>query len=64
MFSNHPFAIICADALMLDPRFTGPTSRIWDWSNQWNPPDLSEFYVKPPPITAEKFSLKDFVKLS
>jgi len=63
MFSNHPFTIICADTLRLDPAFTGPSSQIWDTGNQWLPPDLSRFYSKPPPITADKFSLKDFVKI-
>jgi len=63
MFSNHPYSIICADALMLDPRYTGPTSILWDLGNRWDPPDMSTFYCKPPPITADKFSLKDFTKI-
>jgi len=63
MFSNHPYTIICADALMLDQRFTGPTSHIWDWGNQWNPPDLSAFYWKPLPINPESFSLKAFTEI-
>lgn len=63
MFSNHPFTIICADSLRLDQNLTGPASRIWDYGNQWLSPDLSGFYFKPPPITADKFSLKDFAEM-
>jgi len=63
MFSNHPFSIICADALMLDPKFTGPTSKLWDWGNRWVPPDIAIFYAKPPPINPESFSLKAFTEI-
>jgi hypothetical protein len=62
MFSNHPYTIICADALRLDPNLTGTTSRIWDGGNCWDPPDVSTFYWKPPPINPESFSLKAFVE--
>ncbi|MEA2090403.1 MAG: hypothetical protein U9O89_06590, partial [Thermoproteota archaeon] len=44
MFSKHPFSIICADSLRLDPEKSGPSSPIWDLGNRWNPPDVSEFY--------------------
>jgi len=63
MFSNHPYSIICADALRLDPDKTGPTSKIWDWGNQWQPPDVSAFYWKPPPIWHDRFSLKAFTEV-
>jgi len=61
MFSNHPYSIICADSLMLDE--TGPSSKIWDLGNQWDPPDISVFYMKPPPIHAKGFSLKAFTEI-
>lgn len=60
MFSNHPYSIICADSLRLG--VTGPTHKIWDLGNRWNPPDLSAFYWKPPPINPEHFSLKAFTE--
>jgi len=63
MFSNHPFSIICADALFLDPKFTGPASKIWNLGNRWNPPDISAFYWKPPPIWYDRFSLKAFTDI-
>jgi len=63
MFSNHPYSIICADALFLDGDKTGPSSKLWDLGNQWNPPDLSAFYWKPPPINPESFSLKAFTEI-
>ncbi|RKX44261.1 MAG: hypothetical protein DRP27_06880 [Thermotogae bacterium] len=63
MFSNHPYSIICADALRLDPDITGPASKIWDLGNRWNPPDVSMFYWKPPPIWHDRFSLKAFTEL-
>lgn len=60
LFSNHPYSIICADALMIDQRYGSPSSKIWDLGNQWNPPDMTPFYFKPiPPF---KFSLKDLAK--
>lgn len=62
MFSNHPYSIICADTFRLDPDITGPTSKIWDLGNRWNPPDISMFYWKPPPINPEHFSLKAFTE--
>jgi len=62
LFSHHPYSIICADSLMLDGNKTGPSSKLWDYGNQWDPPDLSEFYVKPPAIDSKHFSLKAFVK--
>jgi len=62
LFSNHPYSIICADALRLDPNKTGPASPIWDLGNRWQPPDLSAFYWKPPPIWHDRFSLKAFTE--
>lgn len=59
IMSNHPYYIICADTLRL-----GPVSNlIWRLANRWNPPDLSKFYWKPPPIRADAFSLEAFTKL-
>ena len=60
MFSNHPYSIICADALRLG--LVGSASRVWDLGNRWNPPDLSAYYWKPPPIRADHFSLKAFTE--
>jgi len=62
MFSNHPFSIICADTLRLDPKITGPASKLWDYGNQWLQPDVSRFYWKPPPIRSDHFSLEAFIK--
>jgi len=62
MFSKHPFSIICADTLRLDTKITGPASKIWDLGNRWDPPDVSAFYWKPPPINPEHFSLKAFTE--
>ena len=60
LFSNHPYTIICADTLMIDQKYSGIGSKIWDFGNQWDPPDISQFYYKPiPPF---KFSLKDLAK--
>jgi hypothetical protein len=64
LFSNHPYSIICADSLRLDAENNGPSSPLWDYGNCWDPPDISAFYVKPPPITAQKFSLIDWIKLA
>jgi len=63
LFSNHAYSIICADALKLDNKLSGPASPVWDLGNRWNPPDLSKFYWKPPPIRRDAFSLKAFTKL-
>jgi len=66
MFSKHPFAIICADFLRLDPNMSGPNSPLWVLAgNRWNPPrDLIEkFYWKPPPISVDKFSLSHLIKI-
>jgi len=62
LLSKHPYTIICADALRLDPNRTGPTSPIWDLGNRWVPPDVSAFYWKPPPIWHDRFSLKAFTE--
>lgn len=60
MFSNHPYSIICADSLMIDKKYCGVNSKIWDLGNQWNPPDISPFYFKiKPPF---KFSLAALAK--
>jgi hypothetical protein len=50
MFSNHAFSIVCANALRLDPDRTGPTSKMWDLGNRWDPADITEFYWKPTPF--------------
>lgn len=63
MFSKHPYTIICADTLRLDPKLSGTTSTMWDFGNRWNPPDMSKYYWKPPPIRADAFSLEAFTKL-
>jgi len=62
MFSRHPFSIICADSLRLDPRICGPASPLWLLGNQWDPPDISKFYVKPPAATEKKFSLSGWIR--
>ncbi len=62
MFSKHPFTIICADTLMLDPKVSGCNSILWLLGNRWNPPDMTQFYTKPPAITEEKFSLSEWIK--
>jgi len=62
MFSRHPFSIICADSLRLDPRLCGPASLLWLLGNHWDPPDISMFYVKPPAATADKFSLSSWIR--
>jgi len=63
LLSKHPYTIICADALRLDPHKSGPTSKLWDWGNRWVLPDLSAFYWKPPPIWHDRFSLEAFTKM-
>jgi hypothetical protein len=63
LFSRHPYSIICADTLRIDEKHTNTTSPIWDYGNLWSPPDMSVFYWKEPPITAEKFSLAEWLKL-
>jgi len=62
MFSNHPYSIICADTLMIDQKWCGANSPIWDLGNRWNPPDMAPFYWKPPPIWHDRFSLKAFTE--
>lgn len=60
MFSNHPYSIVCANTLMLDPHFDGPGGSLWNYGNQWDPPDISQFYFKiTPPF---KFSLSTIAK--
>jgi hypothetical protein len=60
MFSNHPYTIVCGDTLMIASEYSGVGSKLWDLGNQWEPPDISQFYYKPiPPF---KFSLKDLAK--
>jgi len=63
LLSKHPYSIICADTLRLDQNKSGPTSKLWDLGNRWNPPDISAFYWKPPPINPESFSLKAFTEV-
>jgi len=59
MFSNHPYFIICSDTLMLDMKYSADVSSpIWGLGNQWDPPDMSPYYMKfEPPF---KFTLKDY----
>jgi hypothetical protein len=60
MFSNHPYTIICGDTLMIDSRYSDVGSKIWDLGNQWDPPSISDFYIKiEPPF---KFSLAELAK--
>jgi len=60
MFSNHPYSIVCGDALMIDTPYCSPGSKLWDMGNQWQPPDISSFYFKlKPPF---KFSLAALAK--
>jgi len=60
LFSNHPYSIICGDTLRLDPRYSMPGGELWELGNQWNPPDISPFYIKiKPPF---KFSLAALAK--
>ncbi len=47
--SNHCFSLICANTFRLDPDRTGPSSKMWDLGNRWDPPDITEFYWKPTP---------------
>jgi len=63
MFSHHPYTIICADALRIDEKYAYTTSPIWDMGNLWEPPDFTPFYWKEPPITAQKFSLAEWLKV-
>jgi hypothetical protein len=63
LFSRHPYTIICADTLMIDEKYANATSPMWDMGNLWSPPDMSVFYWKPSPITAEKFSLAEWMKI-
>jgi hypothetical protein len=66
MFSNHPYFIICADSLRLDPIMSAPMGPAWMVANQWNPPDMTPYYYKAPPpspINAKSFSLKHFVNM-
>jgi hypothetical protein len=62
MFSSHPFHIVCADTLMLDQVWCGPASPMWFLANRWNPPDMTPWYWKPPPINPKSFSLKAFTE--
>jgi len=63
LFSKHPYTIICADTLRIDNKYAYTGSPIWDMGNLWEPPDFSPFYWKQPPITAEKFSLAEWLKI-
>jgi hypothetical protein len=63
LFSKHPYTIICADTLRIDEKHTSTTSPMWDTGNLWGPPDMSIFYWKEPPTTAEKFSLAEWIKI-
>jgi hypothetical protein len=60
LYSNHPYFIICADTLMIDSRHSNVDSKIWSLGNQWDPPSISDFYIKiEPPF---KFSLAELAK--
>ena len=61
MFSSHPYFVICADTLMLDSKYAADVSSpMWGLGNQWDPPDMTPYYVKfEPPF---KFSLADLAK--
>jgi hypothetical protein len=63
LFSRHPYTIVCADTLRIDEKYTNATSPMWDMGNLWEPPDMSVFYRKEPPITAEKFRLAEWAKI-
>jgi hypothetical protein len=63
LLSKHPYSIICADSLRLDPKLSGPASKLWDMGNQWEPPDISTFYIKPAPIGPDCFSLKAYTEI-
>lgn len=59
LFSHHPYSIICGDTLRLGNN-SGVGSELWDLGNQWDPPDISDFYFKIlPPF---KFSLAELAK--
>jgi len=60
MFSNHSYSIINANALMIDEKYIGVNSKLWDYGNRWQPFGVSQFYykVKPP----FKFSLAALAK--
>jgi len=62
MFSKHPFTIVCADFLRLNPNLSGCNSPMWLLGNRWNPPDMTQFYMKPPAATPKKFSLSEWTK--
>lgn len=60
MISNHPYSIICADTLMLDPKYSLVGGKVWELGNQWDPPNMSPYYIKfEPPF---KFSPADLAK--
>lgn len=62
LFSKHPYSIICANSLLLDQEKSGPSSPLWDLANLWEPADISAFYIKPPPATAESFNLSGWLQ--
>lgn len=41
IMAKHPYQLICADSLALDPS----SGRAWAEANKWNPPDMSKYYV-------------------
>lgn len=57
--SNHCFSLICANTLRLDPDRTGPSSKMWDLGNRWNPPNITEFYWKPTPLLQRYIKAKN-----
>jgi len=63
LFSRHPYSIICANSLLIDEKYAGPSSTLWDYGNLWEPADVSKFYAKPPPVTADSFNLAEWIKL-
>jgi hypothetical protein len=58
LFSKHPYSIVCADTLRLDRKYSMPGGDLWSQGNQWDPPDISKFYIQPTP----PFSLKEYAK--
>ena len=56
IYSQHPYAIICANTLALD--YT-QHPEVWNCANLWEPPDMNAFYYHYKPF---KFSLKNLAE--
>jgi len=63
LFSRHPYSIICANSLLINEKYAGPSSPLWDYGNLWEPADVTKFYIRPPPVTADSFNLAEWIKL-